>query len=115
MGRGACRLGAQAAPQGGIQRSFRRLQLGGLGQARLKPFWKSLRASVVPAGQLRSFVVRGVDASESDVEPLGQLAGSLEELALSAYYINASGSAIHGSRLPRFPEFFCALTELRYL
>jgi hypothetical protein len=40
-----------------------------------KPSWKSLRASVFPDRRLRSFVVRSADASESDVEPLGQLAG----------------------------------------
>ena len=77
-----------------------------------KPFWKSLRDSVVPDGRLRSFVVVDAVASESDVEPLGQLAGSLEELVLSTFLL---GDDVHRDGLPRFPESFCALTELRRL
>ena len=80
-----------------------------------KPSWKSLRASVFPARRLRSFVVRSADASESDVEPLGQLAGSLEELALSTLHSGDDGSHKQESGLPRFPESFRALTELRHL
>ena len=52
----------------------------GFGQLCKGPFWKSVRNSVVPAGLLRSLVVLDItsDLSESDLEPLGQLAGSLE-------------------------------------
>ena len=83
-----------------------------------KPFWESVRASVVRAGRLRSLVVKGpfADASESDLEPLGQLAGSLEELVLcTCSYDGVSGSSRPGSRLERFPKSLCALTELRRL
>jgi len=75
-----------------------------------KPFWDSLRDSVVPTGLLRSLVVMGpfVVASKLDVEPLGQLAGSLQELVLDNVF-NYCGE------LRRFPESFCALTELRCL
>ena len=82
-----------------------------------KPFWDSLRDSVVPAGLLHSLVVMGpfVVASKFDVEPLGQLAGSLEELALSTLHSGDDGSHKQESGLPRFPESFRALTELRHL
>jgi len=75
-----------------------------------KPFWDSLRDSVVPAGLLHSLVVMGpfVVASKFDVEPLGQLAGSLQELVLDNVFNYCGG-------LRRFPESFCALTELRCL
>ena len=65
---------------------IRKLLIGGyLAKLSKEFFWESLRDSIVPAGRLRSFVVKGflADASESDVEPLGQLAGSLEELELN--------------------------------
>ena len=75
-----------------------------------KPFWDSLRDSVVPAGLLHSLVVMGpfVVASKFDVEPLGQLAGSLQELVLDNVFNYCGG-------LRRFTESFCALTELRCL
>ena len=75
-----------------------------------RPFWKALRDSVVPAGRLRSLVVLEANPSEADVEPLGQLAGSLEDLVL---VVPDSHDRAQG--LPRFPEFVCALTELRRL
>ena len=80
-------------------------------------FWGALRDSFVPAGRLRSLVVNGPfsDASKSGVEPLGQLAGSLEELVLSPYNFGELGAYKAGSRLQRFPESFFALTELRSL
>ena len=66
-----------------------------------EPFWEALRDVVVPAGRLRSLAVTfEAPASESVVEALGQLAGSLEELDLG----------VHG-----FPESLCALTNLRRL
>ena len=85
----------------------------GLDELDQEPFWKSLRASVAPAGLLRSLVVRGflADVPESDVEPLGQLAGSLEELVLT---VSKSGDG-PASQLSCFPESFCDLTELRRL
>ena len=71
-----------------------------------KAFLEVVRDSVVPAGRLRSLVVQGVlaDVSESGVEPLGQLAVSLEELVLTASYFGDGGSQREGSRLQRFPE-----------
>jgi len=85
----------------------------GLDELDQEPFWKSLRASVAPAGLLRSLVVRGflADVPESEVEPLGQLAGSLEELVLT---VSKSGDG-PASQLSCFPESFCDLTELRRL
>ena len=86
-----------------------------------KPFWESVRDSVAPAGRLRSFIVRGIesDVLESDVEPLGKLAGSLEELELGTNlknnfdYLQTRMSEGHSFGLPRFLESFFALTELR--
>ena len=83
-----------------------------------EPFWEFMRRFVVPHGLLRSFSAEGIfgDASESDLEPLGQLAGSLEELL-----VNLEGASGHKHprgvkfRLRRFPESICALTELRRL
>ena len=82
-----------------------------------KPFWESLRHSVVPAGRMRSFLVKGIfgEAPESDVEPLGQLAGSLEQLVLSPFYYTGVDSCSPGYELLRFTESFFALTELRRL
>ena len=81
----------------------------------LVPFWESLRNSVTPAGRLRSLVVTSADPSESEVEPLGQLAGSLEELVLSPCNVGERGAYPPAGRLQRFPESFFALTELRRL
>ena len=82
------------------------------------PFWDAMRSSVVPAGRLRSFDLSGsLPASiEADFGCLGQLAGSLEEVALVARYFD-SREAIQSLRygLPRFPEFVCDLKELRRL
>jgi hypothetical protein len=83
-----------------------------------EPFWEFMRRFVVPHGLLRSFSAEGIfgDASESDLEPLGQLAGSLEELL-----VNLEGASGHKHprgvkfRLRRFPESICAFTELRRL
>ena len=86
-----------------------------------KPFWESLRDSVVPAGQLRSLGVRGISSAvlESDVEPLAQLAGSLEGLELSTVLFEDPFSfdwvALGRMGLLRFPEFICSLTKLRRL
>ena len=86
-----------------------------------EPFWKALRDSVVPAGRLRSFVIRGIEHIESDifesyVEPLVQLAGSLEELELGTAFPhdpeNFDGEEVW---LPRFPESFFGLKKLRRL
>ena len=82
----------------------------GLSELLKRPFWEALRDSVVPAGRLRSLAVLEADPSEPDVEPLGQLAGSLELLSLEA---PDSQDRAHG--LPRFPGFVCALTKLRRL
>jgi len=70
--------------------------------------------SVAPHGRLRSFVVERIRAVvfESDVEPLGQLTGSLEELVLT---FSDSEIFVNASPLSRLPESFCALTELRRL
>ena len=81
-------------------------------------FWESLRDSVAPHRRLRSLVVQGVfaDVFESEVEPLGQqIAGSLEELVLSPRDIDGLSYLNQDSPFgpPRFPESFCALTELR--
>ena len=82
-----------------------------------RPFWASLRDSVAPAGKLRSLKVGGHAAgalSASDVEPLSQLSGSLEELVItcprSPDDVNATPPG-----LPRFPESVLALTELTHL
>ena len=86
-----------------------------------KPFWESLRDSVVPAGRLQSLGVRGIDSVilESDVEPLAQLAGSLEGLELSTVLFEDPFSfdwvALGRMGLLRFPEFICSLTKLRRL
>ena len=79
-----------------------------------EPFWESLRDSVAPHGRLCSFVVEGIASvvNESDVEPLGQLAGTLEELVLETP-VGRPIDLLEG--LWRFPEFFCTLTELRRL
>jgi len=80
------------------------------------PFWESLRDSVVPFGRLRSLVVKGIEPAlpESDVEPLAQLAGSLEELVLET--VNYDDPRMgYDAGLPRFPEAFFALKELRRL
>ena len=104
MGREAHRLGAQAAPQGGIEKDFDdfsskdlaglvavvgssltevRIRCGLDSVRYQRPLWKPARDSVVPAGLLRSLVVKGIlaDVLKSYIEPLGQLAGSLEVLA----------------------------------
>ena len=82
-----------------------------------KPFWEAVRESVVPAGRLRSFVVHGMFADALEYcETFGQLAGSLEELVLdSVLAINPQVFRGDDLRLARFPEAFCALTELRVL
>ena len=78
------------------------------------PFWEALRDSAVLAGKLRSLVVirsPGFVFSETDIEPLGQLEGSLEELKLNFYLdhdFETSGFA-------HKPESLFALTNLRYL
>jgi len=66
---------------------------------------------------MRSFLVKGIfgEAPESDVEPLGQLAGSLEQLVLSPFYYTGVDSCSPGYELLRFTESFFALTELRRL
>ena len=89
----------------------------GLSELLKRPFWEALRDSVVPAGRLRSLVVRGADPSEADVEPLGQLAGSLEDLVLEAPLYASLPLQFRGGAhgLPRFPGFVCSLTELRRL
>ena len=74
-------------------------------------FWESLRVPVVPAGRLRPLVVDEAGVSESEVEPLGQLAGSLEELELNAEFLDDPEDfegVLPG--LPRFPESICDLT-----
>ena len=100
MGPEASRLGARAALRGGLggalrvfsSRELRALVAAVAGSSLTelrigcdidklikKPFWDSMRDSVVPYGRLRSFVVQGVcsEVFESDVAPLGRLAGSL--------------------------------------
>ena len=93
-----------------------RIRVGPYAQKK-KPFWESLRGSVVRAGRLRSLAVKGVftDVSESDVDSLGQLAGSLEELVLDPHFDRPGGFEGVDFRLRRFPESLCALTELRRL
>ena len=93
-----------------------RIRVGPYAQKK-KPFWESLRGSVVRAGRLRSLAVKGVfaDVSESDVDSLGQLAGSLEELVLDPHFDRPGGFEGVYFRLRRFPESLCALTELRRL
>ena len=51
---------------------------GGFSSLSVKPFWELVRGPVIPAGRLRSLMIMGkfADVYESDVEPLGQLAGS---------------------------------------
>ena len=85
-------------------------------EGREKPFWDALRDSIAPTGRLRSLVVEGLECGtlESDLEPLGRLlAGSLEELVLSAAHPQTLNGPDFG--LPSFPESLCALTELRRL
>ena len=93
-----------------------RIRVGPYAQKK-KPFWESLRGSVARAGRLRSLAVKGVfaDVSESDVDSLGQLAGSLEELVLDPHFDRPGGFEGVDFRLRRFPESLCALTELRRL
>ena len=93
-----------------------RIRVGPYAQKK-KPFWESLRGSVVRAGRLLSLAVKGVfaDVSESDVDSLGQLAGSLEELVLDPHFDRPGGFEGVDFRLRRFPESLCALTELRRL
>ena len=83
-----------------------------------EPFWESLRELVVPAAWLRSLVVRDIASfvSESAVEPLERLSESLEELVLETGFLEDQES-FEGVEvgLPRFPEFFCSLTELGHL
>jgi hypothetical protein len=81
------------------------------------PFWESLRDSVVTHRRLRSLVARGdfADVSESAVEPLGQLAGSLEQLLLQTRYYDDPEVSPEGAKLTRFPASLCTLTELRRL
>ena len=82
-----------------------------------KPFWEAVREAVVPAGRLRSFVVHGVFADALECcETFGHLAGSLEELVLVPVRVcNPELSWGDELGLARFPEAFCALTELRVL
>ena len=80
-----------------------------------KPFWEAVRESVVPAGRLRSFLVIGLFADALECfETFGQLAGSLEKLVLAPDPVCRffRGDDVG---LARFPEAFCALTELRVL
>ena len=83
---------------------------GGLGDFTL---WKKLLDAVAPKGVLRSLVVEDIASvvDESDVEPLGQLARSLEELVLET--VSSDDPQVVG--LLRFPGFFCDLTELKRL
>ena len=83
-----------------------------------EPFWESLRHFVVPRGRLRSFVAEGIiaDVSESDLEPLGQLAGSLEELLVNLVDAGGLRQPRGGEfRSRRFSESLCALKEPRRL
>ena len=77
------------------------------------PFWAALRARVVPARKLRKFYVMGIPKglSMSDVEPLGQLRGSLEVLGLHG----CESASNPPSGLRRFPESFLGLTNLKKL
>ena len=78
-----------------------------------KCFWKTLPESVATKGRLFSLYVHGnvADVPESVVDPLAQLAGSLEELVL--HFIG--GDLSTAFKLSRFPESVCTLTELRRL
>ena len=80
-------------------------------------FWESLRDFAARHGLLCVFVVEGVfaDVFESDLEPLAQLAGSLEQLKLNVFDYDEPKEYGAGYKLKRFPESLCALTELRYL
>jgi len=83
-----------------------------------EPFWELLLHFVVPRGRLRSFVAEGIiaDVSESDLEPLGQLAGSLEELLVNLVDAGGLRQPRGGKfRLRRFSESLCALKEPRRL
>ena len=113
----SCSLGRLVAVAGSSLTELR-IGCGFYGLPVLKPFWMSLRNSIVPAGRLRSLVVEGIaDASESDVDPIGQLAGSLEELVLNTrdFGVPEASAGSGGAGLPRFPESLCGLTELRHL
>jgi len=113
----SCNLGRLVAVAGSSLTELR-IGCGFYGLPVLKPFWMSLRNSIVPAGRLRSLVVEGIaDASESDVDPIGQLAGSLEELVLNTrdFGVPEASAGSGGAGLPRFPESLCGLTELRHL
>ena len=88
---------------------------GGFIEPSKKPFWEAVRESVVPAGRLRSFLVIGLFADALECfETFGQLAGSLEKLVLAPDPVCRffRGDDVG---LARFPEAFCALTELRVL
>ena len=83
-----------------------------------EPFWELLLHFVVPRGRLRSFVAEGIiaDVSESDLEPLGQLAGSLEELLVNLVDAGGLRQPRGGKfRSRRFSESLCALKEPRRL
>ena len=76
-------------------------------------FWESLRDSVVPAGRLRLFVVEGKfdDVSESDVDRLGKLAGSLEGPGLNSQYcdgLSREGLGCPASQSPSATSQSCA-------
>ena len=78
------------------------------------PFWAVLRARVIPARKLRVLEVVDIPKgfSTSDVEPLVQLRGSLEELFL---WGSVSDFGNPSTGLRRFPESFLALTNLQKL
>jgi hypothetical protein len=78
------------------------------------PFWAALRDSVVPARNLRTICVMDLPKglSMSDVEPLAQLRGSLEELSLDVSSDNYGNPSIG---LRRFSESFLGLTNLKKL
>ena len=84
-----------------------------------RPFWEALRESVVPAGRLRSLLVPNIKSvvNASDVEPLGQLVGSLEMLVLESTGDPDAPDpdAPDGAGLSCFPESVCSLTKLRRL
>ena len=81
-----------------------------------KPFWNLFRESVVHAGRLRSFTIDGYnsDLPDVDVEALGKLAGSLEEVVLDSCY-DDEREASASAGLSRFPESFLVLKKLRRL
>jgi hypothetical protein len=64
---------------------------------------------------MRSFLVKGIfgEAPESDVEPLGQLAGSLEQLVLSPFYytLAALGMSCCASPSPSSPSQSCGASS----